>query len=118
MPTVKPGDIFLLAEPKLRASTHNHYIVVLRLEPRGRVLVSFLSSEAELFDEQKDILIRTTDEEFKATGLKKDTFLINQDYAHMRIPLANLFILQSERTGYVSGEFKKRIESCFGLELE
>ena len=66
------------------------------------------------FDEDRgDILVRTTDEEFTSTGLVKDTFLVNRDYARVFVPIANLFAVRS-KVGFVSGEFKRRIEDFYG----
>ena len=114
---VLPGDVYLLKEPKLRGSPKNHYCVVLRVQKDGAV-INFLSSEPDLFDEQKDLLLRQTDPEFSTTGLPpRDCFYINQDYAIQLVPIQNLFALKPSRVGYISGEFKKRIEDLFGDKL-
>ena len=64
-----------------------------------------------------DILVRKTDAEFAATGLKKDTFLINRSYALVVVPAANLVALR-DKVGHISGEFKRRIEESWGDSLD
>ena len=113
---VRPGDIFYLDQPRLRGADDPHYCVVLRLDGDS-AFVNFLSSQMDAFDEAEgDILVKSSDAEFPATGLKKDTFVINRSYARVTVPIANLFSLR-EKVGQVSGEFKRQIEELWGEEL-
>jgi hypothetical protein len=111
--TVKAGEIYLLDQPRLRSSGHPHFVVILDVQG-DKVVANFMSSELSLFNDEQDIMLRIADAEFASTGLTKDTFVINQDYARVRIPAERLFDLRARPVGAVSGNFKKRIEDYSG----
>ncbi len=113
---VVPGEIYYLDQPRFRGADDPHYCVVLQIDGDS-AFVNFLSSQMDCFDESEgDILVRKSDLEFTANGLKKDTFLVNRSYARDVVPLSNLIAIRG-KVGRVEGEFKKRIENLWGDSL-
>lgn len=106
--SVSPGEIYLLARPRLRMSSHPHYCVVLRVE-RTEAIVNFMSSEEDCFDDARDVLVRESDDDFKATGLSKRTYVINSEDALVKVSLKNLFEYGGA-IGRAEGRFRARIE--------
>ena len=114
-PAAKPGDIFLVDQPRLRSSTYPHYCIVIRIVA-NRALVNFMSSEFKLFKDDLDIAIYESDDDFKETGLRKSSYVINEEYALVDIPLSNLFTFGGP-IGRVTGKLKEKIEDWWGENL-
>jgi hypothetical protein len=106
---VIPGEIYFLdnKDARLRDSESARYVLVLRLEsPYAHI--AYFSSRFDLFRPQTDIGIYKEWEEFLATGLTMDCFLVTDPLGRTKI--SNL----TNRKGRIEGGFKKLVEDWWG----
>src|SRR5438067_10831953 len=92
---VRPGDIFYIKDPPLNTKNDPHYCIVLKILT-DKVWINYLGSAGDEFEENQDIMLRSTDAEFGTTGLHHDTYYINADYATHEMPLKDLFALRDK----------------------
>ena len=71
-----PGDIVLVSMPKRNGKTKKRPALILqRMRPFDDFLVCGISSQLQLEVKGFDLILESSDEDFKATGLKKDSIV-------------------------------------------
>ena len=111
MPAV-PGEIYYLDDgaSRLRDSQSARYVLVLFVEG-GFAQIAYFSSRFTLFRPEKDISIYKDWEEFQASGLTVDCYLVTDPLG--RTEVANL----NDRRGRIHGQFKQLVEDWWGEPL-
>ena len=86
--------------------------LVLRASKRDATICYF-STKME-YREPGEVEILATDPDFKASGLRDSSFIIDE-----ATPDVELEIFKGAKLlGYATGEFKKRVEDWYGLPLK
>lgn len=111
MPAV-PGEIYLLddADARLRDSESARYVLVLGIDGE-HADIAYFSSRIDLFRDGRDIAIYKSWDEFPATGLTMDCYLITDPLG--RTKAARL----TNRRGRIEGGFKQSVEDWWGDAL-
>lgn len=111
MPAV-PGDIYHLDDDaaRLRDSESGRYVLVLRIEG-AYAHIAYFSSRFDLFRPGQDIGIYKDWDEFTATGLTMDCFMVADPLG--RTKTAKL----TSRKGKIEGRFKALVEEWWGEKL-
>jgi len=111
MPAI-PGEIYLLDDTsaRLRDSESARYVLVLRVEGE-HAQIAYFSSRFDILKPGQGISIYKDWEEFPASGLKMDCYLVTDPLGRTKI--SNL----TDRKGKIEGRFKKLVDDWWGEPL-
>jgi|ERR1043165_4348392 hypothetical protein len=109
---IQGGQIYYAKKAVLGRSTYARPLLVLRVNSDS-ALVTPLSTQFELC-EHGDIALNGTAEEFKKTGLKKESYAM----ADREFKVTLGFLKDADYLVTISGSIKKRVEDWWGEELK
>ena len=109
---IEAGQIyFLRKDVKLGGVNYGRPCLVLRLS-KVDATICYFSTKLE-YRKVHEVLIEKTDPDFKATGLRDSSYIL--DYP---TDDANLDFFKDEKlVGRATGAFKKRVERWYGMPL-
>ncbi len=109
---IEAGQIYFFPKAKVGKSEYPRPGLVLRASATDAT-VCYFSTKFEL-KEYGAVVIESNDPDFKATGLKDSSYLVDQAIAE--VPMHSF--KGAKLLGTATGEFKKRVEKWYGLSLK
>ena len=109
---IEPGQIYFFPKAKVGRSEYPRPGLVLRVSATDAT-VCYFSTKFEL-KEAGAVVIERTDVDFKTSGLKHASYLVDQAVAEV----STHSFKGAKLLGRANGEFKKRVEDWYGLPLQ
>jgi len=109
---IKAGAIYRAKNAKLGMADYSRPFIVLRASGTDAD-ICFFSTKFELI-EAGDVTLEHTDPDFKASGLKEDSYLVERSSHPVNLDFFN----GATPLGVAAGEFKKRAEKMWGATLD
>lgn len=106
--TPQRGEIYLV-RARWSDSSDFRPCVIVRVESDGRiVVVSLISAAMDLYNRQWHFYISKLHPDFKATGLRKDSYCSGEELPHISVNLLG------KRLGRLEGELARAFDAWIG----
>ena len=105
---IEAGQIYFFPKVKLGKAEYGRPGLVLRVWATG-ASIAYFSTRFDL-KEPHEVAILDTDPEFKATGLRESSYIVDQPAADVSLD----FFKDAKLRGRATGHFKKYVEDWYG----
>lgn len=109
---IEAGQIYFIPKVDLGKADYGRPCLVLRVSKHD-VMVCFFSTKIQ-YRQSHEVIIEAADPDFKATGLRDSSYILNTPTPDVALEFFN----GAKLLGRATGEFKKRVEEWYGMPLQ